>query len=75
MIHFNPTLASNSSKHSILIMSDKTPPSAIEEQATKKKYAILYGYCGTGYQGSQTCFLILLYHFVATMELKRLMMT
>ena len=22
--------------------------------ASKKKYAVMYGYCGTGYQGSQT---------------------
>ena len=28
-------------------------PTNTEERASKKKYAILYGYCGTGYQGSQ----------------------
>ena len=32
----------------------KNNSSGVDDGATKKKYAILYGYCGTGYQGSQT---------------------
>lgn len=36
----------------------KSNSSNVDDGATKKKYAILYGYCGTGYQGSQTYFYI-----------------
>lgn len=35
----------------------KSNSSNVDDGATKKKYAILYGYCGTGYQGSQTYYL------------------
>lgn len=40
------------------------PPITIEGKASKKKYAILYGYCGTGYQGSQAYFFKTLYEIV-----------
>lgn len=45
-----------------------------EDGASKKKYAVMYGYCGTGYQGSQTYFVLPPRDAIETRVLIRLMM-
>ena len=42
--------------------------------ASKKKYAVMYGYCGTGYQGSQTYLTFYMAYYIAIRALIRLMM-
>ena len=57
---------------------ESSPPSKsshVDEAANKKKYAILFGYCGTGYHGSQTFRVIFNFIYVEIRALIRLMMT
>ena len=54
--------------------SSTSHASNIDDAANKKKYAILFGYCGTGYHGSQTFLVLFSFIYVETKALIRLTM-